>query len=161
MKNTSIQKEFLTVDERIARHVNRSARMLSYMDTLKVLIYVPMLALMVGQVWGEVAEEECVRIALQKYEQYPNLGAYDPARQKLVVKRVSRAEAARRMPSKGGQRACDESALPPGEEFIHIRLISLELIRAWERGERVLGGGSFNAIIDPQTGVLLSSYREM
>ena len=119
-----------------------------------------MLALLAGQVWAALKEEECVRIALQKYEECPNLGSYDPAQHKLVVKQISRAEAAQHVRGKDGQRPCDESALPPGQEFIHIRLISLELIRAIERGERILGGGSFNAFIDPQTGAILDSYRD-
>ena len=124
------------------------------------LLYVLAGTLLTGQVWAALTEEACVRLALQKYEERPNLGSYDPAQHKLKVSRISRAEAAQRVRGKDGRRPCDESALPPGQEFIHIRLISLELIRAIESGKRILGGGTFHAIIDPQTGTILDSYRE-
>ena len=119
-----------------------------------------MAAILAGQVQAAFTEEECVRIALQKYEEHPNLGSYDPAQHKLVVKRISRAVAAQRVRGKEGSRPSDESALPPGQEFIHIRLISRQLIEDWERGKRTLGGGTFNAFIDPQTGAILDSYRD-
>lgn len=125
-----------------------------------LLKYTLALVMAVGQVQAALTEEECVRIALQKYEQHPNLGTYDPALHKLVVSRISRAEAAQRVPGKHGRRPCEESALPPGQQFIHIRLISRELIKAAARGKHTLGGGTFHALIDPQTGHLLTSYRE-
>lgn len=123
-------------------------------------IFLLMLALLAGQAWAALTEEECVRLALQKYEEHPNLGSYDPAQHKLEVSRISRAEAAQRVRGKDGRRLCDESALPPGQEFIHIRLISLELIRAIESGKHIKGGGTFHAIIAPQTGTILDSYRD-
>ena len=98
--------------------------------------------------------QRCVRIAMQDYEKAPSLGAYDPKLHNIEIWRLSRAETAQEVRDKEGKTG-NEAALPPGQEFFHIRLSRRTPLSPQQKG-----GGAYNAIIDPVSGSILDSYRE-
>lgn len=90
-----------------------------------------------------------VAIALFKYEEQTKQSTYD----KITTQRLTRAETALRVRDKKGNRG-NEAALPPGQEFIHVRIS----MNAQEKPH--LGGGTFHAFIDPATYDIIDSYRD-